>query len=452
MTQHFDYLVIGGGSGGIASANRAGEHGAKVGLIEASELGGTCVNLGCVPKKVMWYSAKMLGDIEHYAEGYGVEFSEKPTINFKKLKDNRDQYINFLHGAYDRGLESNNVEVIKGYGKFVDKNTVEVDGENYTADHILIATGGRPKRLNIPGAEHGIDSDGFFDLEELPKRAAIIGGGYIGLEIGGLLRTFGVEVHTFEFLSSVLATFDPIIRDGYMELAEREGHANTIHTSHSVKEVEKKGEQYILHFEDGTQHETDLVIWATGRAPNIENIGLENVGVELDDRGFIQVDKYQNTSTENIYSVGDVIGKINLTPVAIAAGRRLSERLFNNKPDSHLVYENVPSVVFTEPPIGTVGITEDEAVMKYGKGQVKVYTSTFTSMHSALSVHRQRAYMKLVCVGEDEKIVGLHGIGAGMDEMLQGFGVAVKMGATKADFDDTVAIHPTAAEEFVTMR
>lgn len=452
MTQHFDYLVIGGGSGGIASANRAGEHGAKVGLVEASDLGGTCVNLGCVPKKVMWYVAKMLGEIENYADGYGIEFSDEPKLNYQKLKQNRDDYIKFLHGAYQRGLDSNNVEVIKGYAKFVDKNTVEVEGEKYTADHILIATGGRPKRLDIPGGEHGIDSDGFFALEELPESVAVIGGGYIGVEISGLLRTFGVEVHLFEFLSSVLATFDPVIRDGYMELAERAGYADTIHTSKSVKEIEKKDDKYILHFEDGSHHETDLVLWATGRAPNVENIGLEEIGVELNDFGFIDVDKYQNTSVEDVYAVGDVLGKINLTPVAIAAGRRLSERLFNNKPESHLVYENVPSVVFTEPPIGTVGITEDEAVLQYERENVKVYTTRFTSMHSAISDNRERAYMKLVCVGEDEKIVGLHGIGAGMDEMLQGFGVAVKMGATKADFDDTVAIHPTAAEEFVTMR
>jgi len=452
MAEHFDYLVIGGGSGGIASANRAGEHGAKVGLIEAKNLGGTCVNLGCVPKKVMWYVAKLMGDLDLYSEGYGLEFSEDPHLNFKKLKENRDIYIEFLHSAYQRGLDSNNVEHIKGYGKIVDKNTVDVDGVEYTADHILIATGGRPKRLNIPGAEYGIDSDGFFDLEELPESVAIIGGGYIGVEISGLLRTFGVESHVFEFLPSVLATFDSIIKDGYMEIAEKEGFADAIHTDASVQEVEKKGDKYILHFEDGSTHETDLVLWATGRAPNVENIGLENVGVELNDLGFIKVDQYQNTTVGNIYSVGDVLGILNLTPVAIAAGRQLSERLFNNKKEAKIDYTNVPSVVFTEPPIGAVGLTEDEAIAEYGEGNIKVYKSVFTSMHSSITDNRQKAYMKLVCAGDDEKIVGLHGIGQGMDEMLQGFGVAIKMGATKADFDETVAIHPTAAEEFVTMR
>lgn len=452
MTEHFDYLVIGGGSGGIASANRAGERGAKVGLIEARDLGGTCVNLGCVPKKVMWYVAKLMGEFDLYGEGYGLEFEENPTLNFKKLKQNRDDYINFLHTAYQRGLDNNNVEVIKGYGKIVDNNTVDVDGTEYTADNILIATGGRPKRLGIPGAEYGIDSDGFFDLEELPESVAIIGGGYIGVEISGLLRTFGVDAHVFEFLPSVLATFDPIIKEGYMEIAEREGFADSIHANASATKVEKDGDKYTIHFKDGSTHETDLVLWATGRAPNVENIGLENAGVELDETGHIIVDKFQNTTGENVYAVGDVLGKLNLTPVAIAAGRQLSERLFNNKENAHLDYSNVPSVVFTEPPIGTIGLTEDEADLKYGKDKVKIYTSIFTSMHSSISDNRQKTYMKLVCAGEDEKVVGLHGIGQGMDEMLQGFGVAIKMGATKADFDSVVAIHPTAAEEFVTMR
>lgn len=452
MGTHYDYLVIGGGSGGIASANRAGEHGAKVGLIEAKDLGGTCVNLGCVPKKVMWYVAKLMGEFDLYGEGYGLEFSENPTLNYKKLKENRDKYIQFLHTAYQRGLDNNNVEYIKGYGKIIDNNTVDVDGIEYTADNILIATGGRPKRLNIPGAEYGIDSDGFFDLEELPESIAVIGGGYIGVEISGLLRTFGVDAHVFEFLPSVLATFDPIITEGYMEIAEREGFADTIHAGASVTKVEKNGEKYTLHFEDGSTHETDLVLWATGRAPNVEKIGLENVGVELDETGHIKVDKYQNTTAENIYAVGDVLGKLNLTPVAIAAGRQLSERLFNNKENAHLDYSNVPSVVFTEPAIGTIGLTEEEADSEYGKDNIKVYKSVFTSMHSSISENRQKSYMKLICAGEDEKVVGLHGIGQGMDEMLQGFGVAIKMGATKADFDSVVAIHPTAAEEFVTMR
>lgn len=452
MTKHFDYLVIGGGSGGIASANRAGMYGAKVGLIEDKYLGGTCVNVGCVPKKVMWHVAKLMGEIDLYSEGYGLEFDSKPHLNFKKMKANRDQFIEYLHGAYQSGLDSNNVEVIKGYGSFVDEHTVAVDGAEYTADHILIASGGRPKRLDIPGSEYGIDSDGFFDLEELPASIAVIGGGYIGVEISGLLRTFGVDAHVFEFLPSVMDTFDDVIKEGYMEIAENEGFADKIHTNASAVEVEKNGEKYVIHFKDGSTHETDLVLWATGREPNVENLNLEAVDVELADNGHIKVDKYQNTTAENIYSVGDVIGKINLTPVAIAAGRQLSERLFNGQADAHLEYKDIPTVVFTEPPIGTAGLTEEEAVEEYGEGNLKIYKTSFTSMHSSITNNRQKAYMKLVTAGEDEKIVGLHGIGQGMDEMLQGFAVAVTMGATKADFDRTVAIHPTAAEEFVTMR
>jgi glutathione reductase (NADPH) len=452
MKNHFDYLVIGGGSGGIASANRAGEHGAKVGLIEPNELGGTCVNRGCVPKKVMWYTAKMMGDIDLHAEGFGIEFSDKPTLNFKKLKENRDAYIDFLHGAYKRGLDSNNVQVIKGFAKFVDNHTLEVNGEEYTADHILIATGGRPQRLDIPGGDLGIDSDDFFELEELPESVSVIGGGYIGVEISGLLRTFGVKTDLYEFLPSVLYNFDSVIKDGYMEIARREGFANNIHADRTVTKVTKNDDKYVLIFADGSTHETDLVLWATGRAPNVENINLDKAGVELNDRGFIAVDKYQNTTAENVYAVGDVIGKINLTPVAIAAGRRLSERLFNNKTDLYLEYKNIPSVVFTEPAIGTVGLTEQEAVKEYGATNIKTYGTQFYSMHAALSENRQKSFMKLVVAGEEEKIVGLHGIGEGMDEMLQGFAVAVQMGATKADFDQTVAIHPTAAEEFVTMR
>lgn len=452
MTKHFDYLVIGGGSGGIGSANRAGMHGAKVGLVEAKHLGGTCVNLGCVPKKVMWHVGKVLDDFRLYSEGYGIEVEGTPKLNYKKMKENRDNFIEFLHSAYKKNLDNNNVEIIHGYGRFVDNKTVEVNGEEYTADHILVAPGGKPKRLNIPGSELGIDSDGFFALEELPESIAIIGGGYIGVEISGLLRTFGVDAHVFEFLPSVLDNFDSIIKDGYMEIAEREGFKQTIHADTSVTKVEQTGEKYTLHFDDGTTHETDLVLWATGRQPNIEGMNLDKAGVELTEDGHIKVDEYQNTTAENIYAVGDVIGKINLTPVAIAAGRRLSERLFNNQTDLKFEYRDVPTVVFTEPPIGTVGLTEEEALEKHGEGNLKIYTSVFTSMHSSITDNRQRTHMKLVCVGEDEKIVGLHGIGQGMDEMLQGFAVAIKMGATKADFDETVAIHPTAAEEFVTMR
>lgn len=449
--KQFDYLVIGGGSGGIASANRAGMHGAKVGLIEAGPLGGTCVNVGCVPKKVMWHVAKLMEEIDLYAEDYGIEWTENPQLDFARMVENRKAYISFLHGAYKKGLDSNGVEVIPGLASFVDERTVEVEGAYYTAEHILIATGGRPKRLDIPGGEYGIVSDEVFELTALPERIAVVGGGYIGVEMSGIFHAFGADTHQFIRKPKPLYTFDSIIQDGYMEIIESEGHP--IHTEKTVQKVEKLEDgSYMMYFEDGTTHETDIILWATGRTANVEKLKLDHAGVECYPDGHIKVDKYQNTTGRRIYAVGDVTGRAELTPVAIAAGRRLSERLFNGKEGLYLVYENIPTVIFSHPPIGTVGMSEEYAVDEYGQKNVTVYQNTFTSMHSSITNSRQKSYMKLVCAGDDEKIVGLHGIGQGMDEMLQGFAVAIKMGATKADFDDTVAIHPTAAEEFVTMR
>lgn len=450
---HFDYLVIGGGSGGIASANRAAERGAKVALIEGNLLGGTCVNVGCVPKKVMWYAANALSNAKFYGQDYGIENIEGLDFNFQTLVERRHAYIKRLNGLYEDGLNNNGVTYIEGYAKFLDNEHVAVGDQVYTADHILIATGGKPRKLNVPGAEYGIDSNGVFELKELPERIAMIGGGYIGVELSGIFRSFGVDTHLFEFMPRVLAGFDEIVLEGYLEYAEQEGFKDQIHTGKSLAEIKKQDdESYLLIFEDGSTHETDLVVFATGRTPNTDQLNLAATDIQMDKVGHIEVDKYQNTSVDGIYAVGDVIGKINLTPVAIAAGRRLSERLFNGQDGLYLDYQLVPSVVFTEPPIGTIGLTEEEAYEKYGEDQVKVYTSRFNSMHSVFTEHKQRTHMKLVVLGEEEKIIGLHGIGLGMDELLQGFAVAIKMGATKADFDATVAIHPTAAEEFVTMR
>lgn len=447
----YDYLVIGGGSGGIASANRAGMHGEKVALIEESVLGGTCVNLGCVPKKVMWYVAEMMESFKHYGEGYGIKFNGEPTLDFKKMVENREKYISFLHKAYKSGLDSNNVELIKGKASFVDDSTVEVNGNFYTAKHILIATGGRPKRLDIPGGDLGVVSDGVFDLTELPKSVAVIGGGYIGVEMSNIFHALGSDTHMFVRKPQPLYNFDSIICEGFAEISEREGR--NIHTSKTVEKVEQLGEKhYKLFFADGTAHETELIIWATGRVPNTEGLNVEAAGVNLYPGGYVEVDQYQNTTGSNVYSVGDVTGRVELTPVAIAAGRRLSERLFNNQTDEYLDYTNIPTVIFTHPPIGTIGMTEEQVRDQYNEEDIKVYQTSFTSMHSSITSNRQKSYMKLVCVGKEEKVVGLHGIGKGMDEILQGFAVAIQMGATKRDFDRTVAIHPTAAEEFVTMR
>jgi len=454
--KEFDIIAIGGGSGGIATMNRAGEHGAKAAVIEGKNLGGTCVNVGCVPKKVMFYGAQIAEAINHYAPDYGFDVDVK-KFDFAKLVESRQAYISRIHTSYDNVLAKNNVDVIRGFAKFIDKNTLEVtfaDGttEQVTADHILIATGGRPSIPAVQGAEYGIDSNGVFDLTELPKRAAVVGAGYIAVELAGVLNSLGVETHLFVRKHAPLRNFDPMMAETLIESMQQDGI--TLHTHAIPKEVVKNEDGSVtLNLEDGREQRVDCLIWAIGREPATDKINLQAVGVETNERGFIKVDKYQNTNVPGIYAVGDIIeGGIELTPVAVAAGRRLSERLFNDKPNEHLDYNLVPSVVFSHPPIGTVGLTEPQAIEQYGAENVKVYKSSFTSMYTAVTQHRQACRMKLVCVGKEEKIVGLHGIGFGVDEMIQGFAVAIKMGATKADFDNTVAIHPTGSEEFVTMR
>ncbi|MBE4620913.1 glutathione-disulfide reductase [Vibrio navarrensis] len=451
MATHFDYICIGGGSGGIASANRAAMYGAKVALIEAKDLGGTCVNVGCVPKKVMWHGAQIAEAMSLYAPDYGFDVDVK-GFDWSKLVESRQAYIGRIHQSYDRVLGNNKVNVIKGFAKFIDAKTVEVNGEHYTADNILIAVGGRPTIPNIPGAEYGIDSNGFFDLAEQPKRVAVVGAGYIAVEIAGVLNALGTETHLFCRKESPLRSFDPMIIDTLVEVMAAEGP--TLHTHSVPKEVVKEADGSLtLHLENGASHNVDQLIWAIGRHPATDAINLSATGVATNERGYIKVDEFQATNVEGIYCVGDIMeGGIELTPVAVKAGRQLSERLFNNKPNAKMDYDLVPTVVFSHPPIGTIGLTEPEAIAKYGEENVKVYQSGFTAMYTAVTQHRQPCKMKLVCAGEDEKVVGLHGIGFAVDEMIQGFGVAMKMGATKADFDSVVAIHPTGSEEFVTMR
>ncbi len=449
MTKHYDYVAIGGGSGGIASINRAAMYGQKCALIEAKELGGTCVNVGCVPKKVMWHAAQIREAIHLYGPDYGFD----TTLNhfdWDKLIASRTAYIDRIHSSYDNVLEKNQVDVIRGFARFIDANTLEVNGETITADHFLIATGGRPVHPDIPGAEYGIDSDGFFELPALPERVAVVGAGYIAVELAGVINGLGAEAHLFVRKHAPLRSFDTLLSETLVEVMNAEGPS--LHTHAVPKAVVKNADDSLtLELEDGRTQTVDCLIWAVGREPATDNFNLAVTGVRTTEKGYIEVDKYQNTSVEGIYAVGDVTGAIELTPVAVAAGRRLSERLFNNKPDEHLDYNNVPTVVFSHPPIGTVGLSEEKAREEYGDA-VKVYKSSFTAMYTAVTSHRQPCRMKLVCVGPEEKIVGIHGIGYGMDEMLQGFAVALKMGATKKDFDNTVAIHPTGAEEFVTMR
>lgn len=451
MTKHYDYISIGGGSGGIASLNRAASYGKKCAIIEASHLGGTCVNLGCVPKKVMWYGAQVAEAIHKYAPDYGFNIDVK-GFDFKKLVETRQKYISNIHRSYETNLAKNKVEVIQGFAKFVDTKTVEVNGELITADHILIATGGRPVFPDVKGAEYGIDSDGFFELEQLPERVAVVGAGYVAVEIAGVLRSLGSEVDLYVRQHSPLRSFDHSIVNVLIEEMDKEGIE--LHTHTVIKEVIKNEDGSLtIDLEDGRTNTVDCLIWAVGREPATDKINLEVTGVETNSIGKIKVDKFQNTNVEGIYAVGDIIeNSIDLTPVAVAAGRRLSERLFNNKPNEHLDYNLVPTVIFTHPPIGTIGMSEMQAIAQYGEDSIKCYSSTFTPMYSAVTQHRQKCTMKLVCLGDEEKVIGLHGIGFGVDEMIQGFAVAIKMGATKADFDNTVAIHPTGSEEFVTMR
>lgn len=448
--KRFDYIAIGAGSGGIASVNRAAMHGQRCALIEAGAMGGTCVNVGCVPKKVMWHAAQVAEAIHRYAPDYGLE-AKLERFDWTTLVASRSAYIERIHASYESGLRTNGVEVIQGVARFVDARTIEVNGERMTADHILIATGCRPSRPDIPGAEFGLDSDGFFALTQMPQRTAIVGAGYIAVELAGVLNALGSQTHVFVRQDTLLRRFDPLLRDTLAEVMQAEGV--TLHTHATLVSVSRNDDGSLtLHLENGERHVTDCLIWAVGRVPNNANLGLEAAGVALEKTGHVRVDKFQNTNVPGIYAVGDITGQIELTPVAVAAGRRLAERLFNGKPEEHLDYRDIPTVVFTHPPIGTVGMTEPEARETFGDEAVKVYQSAFTAMYTAVTRFRQPVRMKLVCTGPQERIVGIHGIGHGMDEILQGFAVALKMGATKRDFDNTVAIHPTAAEEFVTMR
>ena len=448
--REYDIIAIGGGSGGSATMNRAAMHGAKVAVIEGNIIGGTCVNVGCVPKKVMWYGAQVSETLKNYAADYGYTIGAT-SFDFKTLRKNREAYIERSRQAFSNNFNRNGVDYIEGYARFVDKNTVEVNGEHIRAKHIVIATGSYAFIPNVPGSELGGTSDDVFAWEELPESVSIIGAGYIAVELAGVLHALGVKTDLFVRKGGPLRGFDQGIVEVLVEEMKKNGQP--LHTHKVPQKLEKLDNGDIqIHFEDGTTHTSQKVIWAVGRKANVQQLNLEAAGVELTERGFIQVDEYQNTTTSGIYALGDVSGEKELTPVAIKAGRTLAERLFNGKTDSKMDYELIPTVVFSHPAIGSIGLTQEQAEAKYGVENIKVYQSTFAGMYSAITVHRQMTKLKLITLGEEEKVIGLHGIGGGIDEMIQGFAVAIKMGATKADFDATVAIHPTASEEFVTMR
>ena len=448
MTKNFDLIVIGGGSGGLAHAQRAADYGVKVAVVENAPLGGTCVNVGCVPKKIMWYAASHVHHAR-LAKDYGFDISVA-SHDWAALKQPRDAYVKRLNGIYAGNLQKRNITVISGIGSLVDRHRILVGEQEYKAERLLIATGARPIVPRIHGAELGITSDGFFELPDRPQRVALIGSGYIAVEFAGMFSALGSETTILVRKDGVLRKFDSLLREELQKSFEQENIR--LETGVVPHALEKSDNELSVKAGDGREFGPfDAVVWAVGRAPNTEQLNAEAALLELDGYGFIPVDDYQKTNVENIYALGDVTGKEALTPVAIAAGRRLADRLYGGMTDRRLEYRTIPSVVFCHPPIGTVGLTEDEAREKFAD-DVKVYTSRFTPMMYALGNHKVPAAMKLVTVGADEKIVGCHVIGDGADEMMQGFAVAIRMGATKRDFDDTVAIHPTSAEELVTMR
>ncbi|TIC00894.1 glutathione reductase [Wallemia mellicola] len=474
----YDIVVIGGGSGGLGAARRSAQYGAKAAIIEAQpKLGGTCVNVGCVPKKVakdyiMWHAADLAHHINH-ARYYELskDISDaytphKPRFNWADFKKKRDAYIERLNGIYDRNVAKDGVEYHHGWGSISNKDGTSVkvardDGTTYeiTTKNVVVAVGGRPRiPTEIPGAELGITSDGFFDLEEQPRRVAVVGAGYIAIELAGIFNSLGSETSLLIRQDKVLRNFDTIIQDTVTNEAERQGVDIKKHTN--VTKVEKTSDGLLVHLDNGEPLTVDCLLWAVGRVPETEGAGAKIAGIQTDERDHIKVDKYQaaqladNKYSKNIYAIGDVQGKAELTPVALAAGRRLGNRLYGPSQfkDDHLDYNTIPSVIFSHPPAGSVGLSETDARKQFGD-DVKIYTSKFTNMYNSMFPQEEKepSAFKLIVVGENEKVVGLHLVGQGSDEMLQGFAVAIKMGATKKDFDNTVAIHPTAAEEVVTM-
>ena len=442
-----DLIVLGAGSGGIAIALRAAQHGARVALLEPYALGGTCVNVGCVPKKIMWIAAE-LAEAQTFARevGFAVTPGELDWVEYVRR---REAYIEDIHASYRRRLDLSDIELITEYGRFVGPGRIAAGAREITGKHIVIATGGKPRRLAIPGGDLGIDSDGFFALRALPRRVAIVGGGYIAVELAGVLHALGASVSVFVRGDGLLRGFDgETTLELSMAMAMR---GVSVQTGLEPIAITRVAENHVLHFPRGEQiGGFDELIWAVGRDANTERLGLDSVGVHADAAGHIHADDWQNTNVPGIHAIGDVTGRLALTPVAVAAGRRLADRLFGGKPDSRLDYAGVPSVVFAHPPLATVGLSEESARLLHGD-DVVVYRVRFRPMYGALTGSTERMFMKLVCVGADERIVGIHLVGRSADEMLQGFAVAMKAGARKSDFDATVAIHPTAAEELVLM-
>ena len=451
MAHEFDYdlITLGAGSGGLSIVERAASYGQRWAVVERGDIGGTCVNVGCVPKKIMWFAANLSHMIDD-AAGYGYDLTRN-GFDWARLVEKRERYISGINQWYHGYMKELGIDEIEGEASFFDANTIIVNGRHYSARHIAIATGTRPQVADIPGAEHAITSDGFFELERQPNRVAIAGSGYIAVELAGVLNSLGSHVTLYLRKHHVLGEFDSLVKTTLLEELAKSGIE--LRTNCQITRITRTDSgQLRLDDNHGVGLEdVEQVIYAIGRVPELETLGLDNASVELNQKGFIETDLYQCTNQPHIFALGDVTGRAPLTPVAVAAGRRLADRLYDNQAERHLDYELIPTVVFSHPPIGTVGMTEETARAEYGD-RIKVYQTRFTAMYNSISGHDVPTAMKLVCLDEEEKVIGCHMIGPAVDEMLQGFAVAIRMGASKRDFDDTVAIHPTSSEELVTMR
>lgn len=441
----FDLFTIGAGSGGVAGSRRAASYGAKVAICESRRVGGTCVLRGCVPKKLLVYGSHFAEEFED-ARGFGWTIGEH-QVDWAKLIETKNRELDRLNGIYIRMLRDAGVHMIDGYARIIDAHTVEVNGSRHTAKYILIATGSRPVRPEIPGAELGISSDEALDLPFIPRRALVVGGGYIAVEFAGIWRGVGSEVTLAVRGDNVLRGFDCDIRESVSEGLTKRGIRVLRETV--VRSIEKVENGLSVRLAGGEMIEADVVLFATGRTPNSPNIGLEEAGIRVDKNGAIEVDSFSRTNIPSIYAVGDVTNRINLTPVAIAEARAVAETLFHDNP-IEMSHENVPSAVFCQPPVGSVGLSEEDARAKYGK--IDVYRARFRPMKHTLTGRDERTMMKLIVERATQKVVGAHMVGSDSPEIIQGVAIAVQCGATKAQFDRTVGIHPTAAEEFVTMR